>query len=125
MELASSININVESQYMDEQSSPANDRYAFAYTITISNKGNEPVQLLTRHWLITDGNNNVQEVRGEGVVGEQPIINPGSSYRYSSGALLDTAVGTMEGSYHMQSQSGQQFDAPIAPFPLIRPGAVH
>lgn len=117
--------IEAAPQYLPEHSDPAEQRFAFAYTITIQNRSSQPVQLLSRHWIITDGNNDVQEVRGEGVVGEQPRIGPGEQFRYTSGAVLATAVGTMEGSYQMVDEQGQPFDAPIAPFPLIRPGTVH
>ena len=119
------ISIQVETQYIEPQSCPAENRYAFAYTITIRNHGLEPVKLLTRHWLITDGNAKVQEVHGEGVVGEQPVIRPGHHYSYTSGALLETAVGTMEGSYQMLTDSGDHFDAPIPRFSLKHPGSVH
>lgn len=119
------ISIHVDTQYIEQQSDPEQSRYAFAYTITISNHGVETVKLLTRHWLITDGNNKIEEVKGDGVVGEQPSIEPGTSFRYTSGALLETSVGTMEGSYQMQSVSGIAFDAPIPCFSLIQPGALH
>ena len=119
------ISIHVDTEYIEQQSCPAENRFAFAYTITITNNGVEPAQLLTRHWLITDGNAKVQEVHGDGVVGEQPVIKPGHSFRYTSGALLETAVGTMEGSYHMKTNSGHEFDAPIPRFSLIHAGSVH
>ena len=119
------ISTHIDTQYIAQQSSPEDKRYAFAYTITISNHGVEPVQLISRHWLITDGNGKVEEVRGDGVVGEQPTIKPGHSFRYTSGALLETAVGTMEGSYQMENASGTAFDAPIPPFSLIQPGSLH
>ena len=121
----SSISIYVETEYLWGQSAPEEKRFAFAYTITITNNGFESVKLLSRHWLITDGNEQVQEVRGEGVIGEQPTIKPSHSYRYTSGALLETSVGTMQGSYQMISESGQTFDAAIAMFSLIKPGALH
>lgn len=117
--------IQVDTQYLYEQSMPRDNRYAFAYTITISNQGSEAAKLISRHWIITDGNDRVQEVRGDGVVGEQPLIAPGTSYRYTSGCLLETAVGTMEGSYQMISASGEPFEAPIACFTLIYPGSLH
>lgn len=117
--------IDVATRYVAEQSVPADNRYVFSYTITISNRGDEAVRLLNRHWRITDANNKVQEVRGEGVVGEQPLIEAGGSYRYTSGSLLQTAVGTMEGSYEMISSSGRSFNAPIAVFSLAQPGALH
>lgn len=119
------IEIEVATRYLAEQSAPAENRFVFAYTITISNHGTEAVRLLHRHWRITDANNRVQEVRGEGVVGEQPLIAAGGSYRYTSGSLLETAVGTMEGSYEMISTSGHSFNAPIAVFSLAQPGALH
>ena len=97
----------------------------FSYTVTISNHGIENVQLLSRHWLITDGQNKVQEVKGEGVIGEQPTIVPGSQFSYTSSAMLETATGTMEGSYQMLSQSGENFNTPIPLFMLSRPGALH
>lgn len=117
--------IDVATRYLPEQSTPAENRFVFAYTITISNRGGEAVRLLNRHWRITDANNRVQEVRGEGVVGEQPLIEAGGSFRYTSGSLLETPVGTMEGSYEMISTSGRSFNAPIAVFSLAQPGALH
>lgn len=125
MEPNNPIHIDVKTQYMPAQSSPDSSKYAFAYTITITNQGQQTVQLVSRHWLITDGNNRLQEVRGEGVVGEQPFIAPGESYRYTSGALLDTAVGSMEGSYQMVTEDGETFDAVIPPFGLTQPEALH
>jgi ApaG protein len=119
------IKIDVKTRYLPEQSAPAENRFVFAYTITITNRSAEAVRLLHRHWRITDANNRVQEVRGEGVVGEQPLIAAGDSYRYTSGAMLETAVGTMEGSYEMISASGRSFNAPIAVFSLAQPGALH
>lgn len=119
------ITIGVQTQYLPDQSEPDQQRYVFAYTITISNHSAQAVTLLRRHWLITDGNNKVQEVEGEGVVGEQPLIAAGDSYRYTSGAILETSTGTMEGSYQMRSESGHYFDAPIALFSLIHPMALH
>ena len=122
---SSDIKIDVVTRYLAEQSAPAENRFVFAYTITIANRGGEAVRLLSRHWRITDANNRVQEVRGEGVVGEQPLIEAGDSYRYTSGAMLETPVGTMEGSYQMISAAGDRFDAPIAVFSLAQPGALH
>jgi ApaG protein len=119
------VSINVESEYLKEHSEPRANRHVFAYTVTISNHGIENVQLLSRHWLITDGQNKVQEVRGEGVIGEQPTIVPGSQFSYTSSAMLETATGTMEGSYQMLSQSGENFNAAIPLFMLSRPGALH
>lgn len=119
------IDIEVETTYIDEQSVPEQDRYVFAYTITIHNIGTLPARLLTRHWLITDSNGKVQEVRGEGVVGEQPHLQPGESFRYTSGTILETAVGSMQGSYQMIADDGVEFDAPIAPFTLSVPRTLH
>ncbi len=117
--------IDVETRYIDQQSDPENERYVFAYTISISNRGELPAQLLTRHWIITDANGRTQEVRGEGVVGEQPYIVPGQTFRYSSGAVLDTPVGSMHGSYGMVGDDGAAFDASIAPFTLAAPGTLN
>ncbi|TBU76378.1 Co2+/Mg2+ efflux protein ApaG [Pseudomonas daroniae] len=119
------IDVSVFTRYLPEQSQPQQNRFAFAYDVTIVNKGELPAQLLSRHWLITDGNGQVQEVRGAGVIGEQPLIEPGASHSYSSGTLLTTQVGTMQGSYQMVADDGQHFDAPIAPFLLAVPGALH
>ncbi|WP_372862968.1 Co2+/Mg2+ efflux protein ApaG [Spongiibacter sp.] len=119
------VDIQVESQYLAEQSAPEDSRYAFAYTITLRNTGDEAVRLLNRHWIITDGDNHVQEVQGEGVVGKQPLIEPGETFTYTSGAIIDTAVGTMEGSYEMISASGRRFIAPIAMFSLAQRSALH
>ncbi|HEX3843561.1 MAG TPA: Co2+/Mg2+ efflux protein ApaG [Steroidobacteraceae bacterium] len=116
------IRVEVRTTYLDEQSSPSEQRYVFSYTITIRNEGERAAQLLTRHWIITDANGRVKEVRGEGVVGEQPHLEPGQGFRYSSGAVLETPVGTMEGSYQMVDAEGQHFDASIAPFRLAIPG---
>lgn len=119
------ISIQVKTQYLAEHSSPLSRRFAFAYTITITNNGDEPVQLLRRHWIITDGNRKVEEVRGDGVVGQQPWIAPQQSYHYTSGAVLETPVGTMEGSYDMQRENGDVFMALIPRFTLAKPGALH
>jgi ApaG protein len=122
--VANQIRIEVETAYLDEQSEPRERRYVFSYTITIRNEGNVPARLLTRHWVITDANGKVQEVRGDGVVGEQPHLKPGQGFRYSSGAVLETPVGAMQGSYQMVTDDGLQFDAPIAAFRLAMPGIV-
>jgi ApaG protein len=119
------INIEVETNYLDEQSEPREQRYVFAYTITIRNEGEVPAKLLTRHWIITDANGRVQEVRGDGVVGEQPYLKPGQGFRYSSGAVLETPVGTMQGSYQMVADDGAKFDAAIPAFRLAMPGMLH
>lgn len=122
---ASTIDISVQTQYLQDQSDPAKNRYAFSYTIGIQNLGNEPVKLLSRHWIITDDNNQVEEVRGPGVVGLQPMIHPGQKFVYSSGAVLTTQFGTMQGSYEMLKPDGSRFDAPIPAFLLSRPHSVH
>jgi ApaG protein len=119
------IRINVATQYVDAQSEPDIDRYVFAYTITIENLSELPAQLLSRHWVITDANGKVQEVSGDGVVGEQPKLGPGETYRYSSGAILETPVGAMQGRYRMQAEDGIDFYAPIPPFTLAVPGMLH
>lgn len=116
------IRIEVETAYLDEQSDPKERRYVFSYTITIRNEGSVSARLLTRHWVITDANGKVQEVRGDGVVGEQPHLKPGQGFRYSSGAVLETPVGAMQGSYQMVTDEGLRFDAPIAAFRLAMPG---
>jgi ApaG protein len=125
MSVSHKIRIEVETSYLGEQSEPREQRYVFAYTITIRNEGGLPATLLTRHWIITDANGGVKEVRGDGVVGEQPRLEPGQGFRYSSGAVLETPVGTMQGSYQMIDADGQRFDAPIAPFRLAMPGILH
>jgi ApaG protein len=119
------IDIQVETQYIKEQSIPEEERFVFAYTITIRNNGKQPAKLLSRRWLITDGDGNTQEVLGEGVVGEQPHIDPGEHFRYTSGTVLDTPVGTMEGSYQMLADDGKQFEAPIPIFTLSQPHTLH
>ncbi len=119
------IRVQVETQYIAEQSLPEKDHYVFAYTITIHNIGSVAAQLLTRHWIITDANNKVQEVRGEGVVGEQPHLKPGEHYRYTSGTMLETPVGTMRGSYQMLADDGVEFDAEIPVFTLSMPRTLH
>lgn len=123
--LANTIRIEVVTRYLNEQSDPAASRFAFAYTLTISNTGSETAQLLDRHWLITDGNGKVQEVRGEGVIGEQPLILPGASHAYTSGCLLETPVGSMGGSYGMRTAGGELFRAPIPVFGLSKPNALN
>ena len=119
------IDIEVETHYIEEQSLPEEDRYVFAYTITIRNNGNQPAKLLTRHWIITDGDGNTQEVHGEGVVGEQPHIGSGDYFRYTSGTVLDTPVGTMQGSYQMIADDGREFEAIIPVFTLSLPHTLH
>ena len=119
------IRIDVETSYLGEQSDPHDQRYVFAYTITIRNEGGLSATLLTRHWIITDANGTVKEVRGDGVVGEQPRLEPGQGFRYSSGAILETPVGTMEGTYQMVDEQGQRFDASIPLIRLAMPGILH
>ncbi|MGA0805779.1 MAG: Co2+/Mg2+ efflux protein ApaG [Pseudohongiellaceae bacterium] len=119
------IHIKVVTQYLSQQSDPARRSYAFAYTITITNERPEAVQLLSRHWIISDQNNKVEEVRGSGVVGQQPLIQPGQSYQYSSGAVIETETGDMRGSYTMITASGERFEAPIPLFILAVPHMLH
>ena len=119
------IRVDVETSYLDEQSDPREGRYVFAYTITIRNEGEVAAKLLTRHWIITDANGQVQEVHGDGVVGEQPHLHPGQGFRYSSAAALETPVGSMQGSYQMIADDGAHFDAPIPAFRLAIPGMLH
>jgi ApaG protein len=122
MNVPHKIRIDVETSYLGEQSNPREQRYVFAYTITIRNEGGQPATLLRRHWIITDANGGVKEVRGDGVVGEQPRLEPGQGFRYSSGAVLETPVGTMQGTYQMVDAEGESFDAPIPMFRLAMPG---
>ena len=119
------IRVDVATSYVEDQSNPGEGRYVFSYTITIRNEGDKPARLMARHWLITDANGKVQEVVGEGVVGEQPHLQPGQGFRYSSGAILETPVGSMQGRYRMLADDGEPFDAPIAPFRLAMPGVLH
>lgn len=119
------IDVRVITQYIPEKSNPDQDEYVFAYTITITNEGNESAQLISRYWRITDANDEVLEVRGEGVVGQQPLLEPGESYRYTSGTVLKTAVGYMQGSYQMRSHTGREFDADVPAFSLSLPTALH
>lgn len=119
------IRIEVESQYAEDQSSPEQGQYAFAYRVTIHNMGAVTAQLVSRHWIITDADGEVQEVRGPGVVGEQPVLRPGESFRYVSGAVLPTPVGSMHGSYQMVDEAGQGFDVAIPAFRLAVPTVFH
>ena len=119
------ISVAVDTRYLEDQSDPDEQRYVFAYTITIRNRGTVPAKLLGRHWVITDANGKVQEVRGDGVVGEQPHLMPGQGFRYTSGAVLETPVGSMQGSYQMLADDGVQFEAPIPAFTLAIPGKIH
>ena len=122
--LTRGVRVEVAAQYSPEHSRPGN-RWFFLYTITITNEGEETVQLVSRPWVITDGAGKVEEVRGQGVVGEQPVLDPGNSYQYTSGCPLPTPFGSMEGSYQMLTGSGERFDADIGRFSLREPGAIH
>lgn len=119
------IGINVAVRYIEEQSEPEHNRFVFAYTINIMNKGAIGAKLLSRHWLITDADGAVEEVRGPGVVGEHPHLQPGESFTYTSGAIIKTPVGSMQGSYQMQADDGMLFDAEIMPFSLSNPAFLH
>lgn len=119
------VTVNVISNYIEDQSLPEDLRFVFAYHITIKNEGQQAAQLLSRHWIITDGNEKVQEVKGPGVIGETPLLQPGESFQYSSGAILNTMVGTMQGSYQMIAEDGTEFLAEILPFTLAVPNQVH
>lgn len=117
--------VEVHSRYIEAESLPMSKRFVFEYTITITNNSSESVQLRSRHWIITDGLGDVEEVRGPGVVGEQPVLSPGAGFRYTSGAVLPTERGTMRGTYQMHRADGAQFDATIAPFLLERPHSLN
>lgn len=119
------INVEVETSYVPEQSDPGDDRYVFSYTITVRNDGEEAARLIQRHWLITDANGRTQEVHGDGVLGQQPHLKPGQGFRYSSGTVLETPVGAMQGRYEMVGDDGTRFDAPIPPFRLSMPGILN
>ncbi|HET9403447.1 MAG TPA: Co2+/Mg2+ efflux protein ApaG [Burkholderiales bacterium] len=119
------ITVAARTAFIPDQSSVESSRYVFAYTITITNTGTVPAQLVSRHWIITDSNNQVQEVRGDGVIGEQPLLRPNESFQYTSGTAIATPVGTMRGSYQMVAQDGVQFDAPIPEFTLSMPRVLH
>ena len=119
------IEVSVEAAYLPEQSEPADERYVFSYTITLINRGAMTAQLKSRHWIITDADNKVEEVKGDGVVGEQPIMKPGEGFRYTSGAVIETPVGTMQGSYQMVAEDGSEFDADIPRFVLSIPRVIH
>lgn len=119
------IRVSVESQFIEQESDPEQARYVFAYTVTIVNEGSVSVKLLTRHWVISDAEGRTQEVRGDGVVGEQPHLQPGEAFQYTSGTILDTPLGVMQGSYQMQADDGQHFDAEVAPFRLVDPKILH
>lgn len=119
------VHVAVQVRYLPEQSDEADNRYVFAYTITVTNQGEHSVQLLSRHWIITDANSHVQEVKGKGVVGEQPVIKPGQGFEYASGTVLATQVGTMSGTYRMRLVEGGEFDVPVPQFVLSVPRTLH
>jgi ApaG protein len=119
------IHVNIATKYLKQQSSPKKKQYAFAYHVTISNMGGFAAQLLTRHWIIIDGNQEREEVHGSGVIGQQPLIKPGMSYEYTSGVILKTPIGTMQGSYSMIDNNGETLNVSIEPFLLSVPNAVH
>ena len=117
--------VSVRPQYLDAHSNPEEQHFVFAYTVTIRNTGERTAQLMSRHWIITDANNEVEEVRGDGVVGEQPVLKPGESFEYTSGSQLSTPVGTMRGSYQMIAADGTKFESPIPEFTLSVPRVLH
>ena len=117
--------VTVVPRYLASQSDPDNDQYVFAYTVTVRNTGDIAAKLISRHWIITDGNQNVEHVRGEGVVGEQPVLQPGEAFEYTSGCPLETPVGTMQGSYQCVAADGTKFDAVIPEFVLSMPRVLH
>jgi ApaG protein len=123
--VTNNIRVEVESKYVAEQSQPFQSHWFFSYTVRITNEGEETVQLLSRHWIITDGCGHVQEVRGPGVVGEQPVLSPGEGFQYTSSCPLPTASGVMRGTYQMVTEDGNHFDVEIAPFALHEPYTVH
>ena len=122
---AHNIDVSVDSAFIEGQSDEEQNRFVFAYTVTIHNAGLVPAKLITRHWIITDSNGKTQEVRGEGVVGEQPYLRPGEAFQYTSGTMLETPVGTMQGSYQMVADDGTEFDAEINAFTLAAPRVLH
>lgn len=123
--VTSNLRVEVQSQYAPERSQPFQNQWFFYYTIRITNEGDETVQLLSRHWIITDATDHTEEVKGPGVVGEQPVLSPGESFQYTSGCPLPTSTGVMRGTYQMVSEHGDQFDVEIAPFALREPYTIH
>jgi ApaG protein len=119
------VSVSPQAQYLADQSDEPAGRFVFAYTITLRNTGTVPAQLISRHWIITDANSQVQEVRGLGVIGEQPLLAPGESFQYTSGAAIATSVGTMRGTYQMVAEDGTRFDASIPEFTLSIPRTLH
>ncbi len=125
IELSDGIQVDIDTIYVESESSPDEDRYVFAYTVTIRNEGEVPARLTNRHWKIVDANGKVQDVRGEGVVGEKPHLKPGEGFQYTSGTMLETPMGTMGGSYLMVTDDGKEFDANIPDFLLTTPRILH
>ena len=125
MQSPNSINVTTVVRHLPEESDEAAERFVFAYTITIRNTGTMTAQLISRHWIITDANGQIEEVRGLGVIGAQPVLRPGEQFEYTSGAAIRTMVGTMRGSYQMVAEDGTRFDAPIAEFTLAVPRTLH
>jgi ApaG protein len=123
--VTNNVRVEVESQYASEHSQPFDNHWFFHYTVRITNEGEETVQLLSRHWIITDAMDHVEEVRGPGVVGEQPTLAPGESFQYTSGCPLKTSTGVMRGTYQVVTENGEHFDVEIAPFALHEPYTVH
>lgn len=123
--VTNNVRVEVEARYAADQSQPFNDKWFFHYTVRITNEGDETVQLLSRHWIVTDGNGRVEEYKGPGVVGEQPVLAPGESFQYTSGCPLKTSTGTMRGTYQMVTEDGEHFDVEIAPFLLNEPYTIH
>lgn len=119
------IRVHVKTEYLPSESDEDSSRYVFAYTITVENHGEIPAKLLSRHWIITDAENRVQEVKGKGVIGEQPHLKSGESFSYTSGTMIETPVGSMQGTYQMIADDGETFDAIIKPFTLAIPGVLH
>ena len=119
------IRVEVEARYVPERSAPEEDQWFFSYAVKVENLGDEVVQLLSRHWIITDANGRVDEVQGAGVIGEQPVLRPGEAFHYASACPLPTPMGTMHGTYQMVTDGGQQFDAKVAPFTLCEPYAIN
>ncbi|HFD87480.1 MAG TPA: Co2+/Mg2+ efflux protein ApaG [Gammaproteobacteria bacterium] len=119
------IEVNVASNYLPAESDPEQSRYTFSYTVTITNRGQRAARLMTRHWIIVDSSGKKQEVQGDGVVGEQPYLKPGEAFQYSSGTIIETPAGIMEGKYHMVTDSGERFTAEIPPFALAVPQMLH
>lgn len=119
------IAVSSEVSYVSSQSDPSANKFVFAYTITISNRGSLSARLIDRHWIITDSNGKIEEVKGEGVIGETPDLKPGASFRYTSGSMLETPIGSMEGSYGMRAEDGTMFTAPIPQFTLSKPNSLH